>query len=189
MNITVEVSARHLHVTKEALAALFGPDAALHNKRELSQPGQWLTEERVRVEGPRGSLDMSILGPERPVTQVEISMTDARTLGLTPPVRESGDVAGSAPCRLVGPAGSYDLTEGVIVAKRHAHLTVVTAEKYGFRDKSVVRLKVGGNGRKVEYDDVVVRVSAGFSDAVHLDTDESNAAGGLAPGAEGELIP
>jgi putative phosphotransacetylase len=189
MNITLEVSARHIHVTKEVLAALFGEGAALHNKRELSQPGQYLTEERVRVEGPRGSLEMSILGPERPATQVEISMTDARTLGLTAPVRESGDVQGSAPCRLVGPAGSYELPEGVIIAKRHAHLTQVTAEKHGFQDKSVARLKVDGpGGRTLVFGDVAVRVSPGFSDAVHLDTDESNAAGGIAPGAQGELI-
>jgi putative phosphotransacetylase len=188
MNIIVEVSARHLHVTKEVLAILFGENAVLHNRRELSQPGQYLTEEKVRVEGPRGSLEMSILGPERPETQIEISLTDARAIGLTPPVRVSGDIKGSAPCRLVGPAGSVELAEGVIVVQRHAHLTKESADRHGFKDKTTAKLTVDYNGRKVTFGDVAVRVSPGFSDAVHLDTDESNAAGGLAPGAEGELI-
>jgi putative phosphotransacetylase len=130
LNVIIEGSARHVHVTKEHLRALFGEGAELHNKRELSQPGQYLTEEKVRLEGPRGGIDgVSILGPERPKTQVEISFTDARVLGLTPPVRESGDLAGSTPVKIIGPAGSVDLEEGCIVAKRHIHITPEDAGK------------------------------------------------------------
>ena len=177
LNIIIEASARHVHVTKESLAILFGPDAVLHNVRELSQPGQYLTEEKVRVEGPRGALDrVSILGPERPFTQIELSLTDARKLGLTVPVRESGQTAGSAPCRLVGPAGSLDLSEGVIAAQRHIHITPEDAEQHGLSDKEIVRVRVDGP-RALTFDEVVVRVSPNFRTRLHIDIDEVNAAG------------
>ena len=177
LQIIIEGSARHVHVTKEALASLFGPGAVLHNVRELSQPGQFLTEEKLRVEGPRGGLDrVSILGPERPVTQIELSLTDARVLGISPPVRESGQVAGSSPCRLIGPYGALDVSEGVIAAKRHVHLTPETAAMYSLSDKEIVRVRVGG-ARALTFDEVVVRVSPHFRDRMHIDIDEFNAAG------------
>jgi len=177
LSILIEGSARHVHVTCEALETLFGKGAELHNVRELSQPGQYLTEERVRLEGPKGAIDrVSILGPERPATQVEISLTDARSLGITIPVRESGDVKGSGAVKIIGPAGSIELTEGAIAAKRHLHLTPETAEKYGFKDKSSVSVTVPGE-RSLVFNEVVCRVSASFENRMHIDTDEINAAG------------
>jgi len=177
LKIIVESSARHAHVTKEHLAILFGEDHGLHNKRELSQPGQYLTEEKIRIEGPRGAIDkVSILGPERPATQVEISLTDARVLGIAPPIRESGDIAGSAALKIVGPAGSVELTEGAIAAKRHIHLTPDVAQQHGLKDKQIVSVKVGGE-RGIIFDEVVCRVHANFAPAMHIDYDESNAAG------------
>lgn len=177
LKVLVESSARHAHVTKEHLAVLFGEGHELHNKRELSQPGQYLTEEKIRIEGPRGAIDkVSILGPERPATQVEISFTDARVLGITPPVRESGDIAGSAAVKLVGPAGSVELAEGAIVAKRHIHLTPKVADEAGLKDKQIVSVKIGGD-RGLVFNEVVCRVHANFAPAMHIDYDESNAAG------------
>ena len=177
LNILVEASARHAHVTKEHLAILFGEGYALHNVRELSQPGQYLTEEKVRVEGSRGAIDkVSILGPERPATQVEISFTDARVLGIKPPVRESGDIAGSASIKIVGPAGSVELTEGAMVAKRHIHLTPTVAEEHGLKDKQIVSVRLGGE-RGLVFNEVVCRVRGDFAPAMHIDYDESNAAG------------
>ncbi len=175
--VLVETSSRHVHVTKEALEVLFGKGAVLHNKRELSQPGQFLTEEKVKLVGPKREIaNVSILGPERPATQVEISLTDARTLGVTAPIRESGDVAGSAGIKLVGPAGEIEIEEGVIVAKRHIHMIPAYAEKFGFADKEIVTVSVEGE-RALTFDEVVIRVSEKFSEAMHVDTDESNAAG------------
>ena len=175
--ILIEASARHVHVTKEALAVLFGPQAVLHNVRELSQPGQYLTEEKLRVEGPRGGIDrVSILGPERPDTQVELSLSDSRALGISPPVRESGQVAGSSPCRLIGPHGTLDIDEGAIVAKRHIHLVPDTAAAFNLSDREIVQVRVDGP-RALIFDEVVVRVSPNFSDRMHIDFDEFNAAG------------
>lgn len=177
LKILVESSARHVHVTKEHLAILFGEGHSLHNKRELSQPGQYLTEEKVRIEGPRGAIDnVSILGPERTATQVEISFTDARVLGISPPVRESGVLDGSAAVKVIGPAGSVDLTEGAIVAKRHVHLTPEVAEQHGLKDKQIISVKIDGD-RGLVLNEVVCRVSPSFSPAMHIDYDESNAAG------------
>ena len=185
--VIVETSARHLHVTKEHLAILFGADHQLTVKKNLSQPGQFACEEKVIVRGPKGELKMSILGPERPETQVEVSLTDARALGVTVPVRESGDIAGSAGCTLVGPCGEVELTEGVIAAKRHIHLTPADAEAIGVEDKQVVSVKVDSEGRSLIFGDVVVRVSPKYAAAMHIDTDESNAAG-LKGTVEGEII-
>ena len=173
----VETSARHLHVTKEHLEILFGAGAELHNKKDLSQPGQFATTERVTVVGPKGQLTATILGPERPATQVEISASDARTLGVVAPVRESGDVAGSAGCKLVGPAGEVEITEGVIVAKRHIHFTPEEAAERGVKDKDIVWVKIETADRTTIFGDVVVRANPNFAAAMHLDTDEANAAG------------
>ncbi len=177
MKFLVETSARHLHVSKEHLEILFGEGFELSVRKELSQPGQFATGEKVQVVGPRGQLNMSILGPCRKETQVEVSFTDARTLGVTAPVRESGDTKGSAGCKLVGPAGEVELEEGVIVAKRHIHATPEDAEKLGVQNGDVVSVKVDtGNGRAIVFGDTVVRVSPSYALAMHIDTDECNAA-------------
>lgn len=176
MKILVETSARHLHVSEKDLETLFGKGHQLTSKKALSQPGQYACEEKVRVVGPRGELNMTILGPTRPVSQVELSFTDARALGIKPPVRESGDIAGSEPVKLVGPKGEVELKEGAIVAMRHIHATPEDAEKLGVQDKQVVKVKVQGTGRALVFDDTVVRVSPKFALAMHIDTDESNAA-------------
>ncbi len=176
MKFIVETSARHLHVSKEDLATLFGADAKLTNKKDLSQPGQFATNEKVTVVGPRGQLTMTILGPERPVTQIEVSLSDARTLGLTAPIKESGDIEGSAPCKLVGPCGEIELPIGVIIAKRHIHTTPEDAVKLGVNDKEIVNVKLSTEGRSLIFGDVVVRVSEKFATAMHIDTDEANAA-------------
>lgn len=172
----VETSARHIHVTEQTLAALFGAGAVLHNKKDLSQPGQFACEEKVTLVGPKGELKVSILGPTRPADQVELSFTDARTLGLKAvPVRESGDVTGTPGLRLVGPAGEVEMPEGVIVAKRHIHMTPADAEAFGVSDKQIVKVALD-TARPLIFDDVVVRVSPKFALAMHIDTDECNAA-------------
>lgn len=173
----IETSARHIHLTKEALEALFGKDAKLTNKKDLSQPGQFACMERVDVVGPKGALkNISILGPERNAVQIEVSATDARALGAMPPVRESGDIAGSPGCKLVGPKGEYDLKEGIILAKRHIHATCNDAKELGAKNGDVVCVKVNSDGRSLIFGDVVVRVSDSYALAMHIDTDESNAA-------------
>ena len=175
-NFIVETSARHVHVTQEHLEVLFGKGASLTHKKDLSQPGQFAAEERVTVVGPRKELaNVSILGPVRPATQVELSATDARSIGIAAPIRESGDVAGSGACKIVGPCGEVEISEGVIVAKRHIHLTPADAEELGVKDKDVVWVKLETEGRKAILGDVVVRVSDKFARAMHIDTDESNA--------------
>lgn len=187
-DILVETSARHVHVTAEHLETLFGKGYQLTPKKDLSQPGQFACEERIDVVGPKRTLSgVSILGPVRPASQVEISLTDARSIGVTAPIRESGDIAGSGACKLVGPAGEVELTEGVIAAKRHIHMTPADAEKFDVKDKDVVRVRIDTDGRSLEFGDVVVRVSEKFALAMHIDTDESNAAG-VTPGTMGTLI-
>lgn len=173
--ILVETSARHVHLTQEQIEILFGKGAVLHNKKDLSQPGQFASEERVTVVGPKKPIErISILGPARSAAQVEISFTDARTLGISAPVRESGDIAGTPGCKIVGPCGEIDINEGVIIAKRHIHLTPETAEQYGVKDKEIVKVKINSD-RTTIFDDVVIRVSPKFAPAMHIDTDESNA--------------
>ena len=175
--VIVETSARHVHLTEEHIEALFGAGHKLVYKKELSQPGQYACEERVSVVGPKNKIDrVIVLGPARKASQVEISFTDARTLGITAPVRESGDVAGSGACKLVGPCGEVELAEGVIVAKRHIHFTPDEAAEANVSDKEIVMVKVASEGRTTIYDDVVVRVHPNFAAAMHIDTDESNAA-------------
>ncbi|MBR3679614.1 MAG: phosphate propanoyltransferase [Oscillospiraceae bacterium] len=176
MNFIVETSARHVHVTAETLAVLFGEGHALTNKKDLSQPGQFACEERIDVVGPKNTLkNVSILGPVRPADQVELSATDARSIGIAAPIRESGDTAGSPGCKLVGPCGEVEISEGVIVAKRHIHMTPADAEALGVEDKQIVWVKIDTDGRKAVLGDVVVRVSDKFKLAMHIDTDESNA--------------
>ena len=186
--ILVETSARHVHVTKETLEALFGAGHELTVKSWLSQPGQFASEEQVDVVGPKNTLKrVRILGPIRSADQVELSLTDARSIGVTAPVRESGDIKGSGACKLVGPAGEVEVKEGVIAAKRHIHMTPADAEKYGVQDKDVVCVKVDTNGRSLVFGDVVVRVSEKFALAMHIDTDESNAACAV-NGTMGEIV-
>ena len=177
MKVLVETSARHVHVTQEHLEILFGAGATLTVKKELSQPGQFAAAEKVQIVGPKGALNASILGPCRKATQVEISLTDARSIGVTAPVRESGDIAGSGACKLVGPAGEVEIEIGVIAAKRHIHMTPADAEAAGVKDKEIVGLKIDSPERSLVFGDVVVRVSPKFALAMHIDTDESNAAG------------
>ena len=188
MEVLVETSARHVHVTQEVLETLFGKGFALTKKKDLSQPGQFASNERVDVVGPKKTLSgVSILGPVRPETQVELSLTDARSIGVTAPVRESGDIAGSGACKLVGPCGEVELTEGVIAAKRHIHITTADAAAMGLSDKQVVSVKIPSDGRELTFGDVVVRVSDKYALAMHIDTDESNAAC-VKNGTMGEVI-
>ena len=175
MKFIVETSARHVHVTQEDLEVLFGKGYQLTKKKDLSQPGQFASNEKVTIVGPKKEMTASILGPVRPASQVEISLTDARTLGIAAPVRESGDIAGSGACKLVGPCGEVELKEGVIAAKRHIHATPEDAEKLGVKDKDVVSVKIDTDGRKAILGDVVCRVSDKFARAMHIDTDEANA--------------
>lgn len=174
----VETSARHVHVTKETLEVLFGEGYELTVKKELSQPGQFASNERITVVGPKKELaGVSILGPCRSADQVELSATDARSLGIDAPIRESGDTKGSGACKLVGPKGEVELKEGVIVAKRHIHMTPEDAEKFGVENGETVSVKLdSGNGRMTVYGDTVIRVSSSYALAMHIDTDESNAA-------------
>lgn len=186
--VLVETSARHVHVDRKTLDILFGEGYELTHKKDLSQPGQFACEERIQVIGTKGSFpSVSILGPIRPNTQVELSAADARSIGVKAPVRESGDIAGSGACKLVGPKGEVEISEGVIVAKRHIHCTPEDAEKYGLSDKQVVSVKITSAERSLVFGDVVVRVSPKFALAMHIDTDESNAAGAT-PGLMGEII-
>ena len=171
----VETSARHVHLTAEAVEILFGKGHTLTNKKDLSQPGQFACEEKVTVVGPKGSIKASVLGPTRPENQVELSLTDARTIGLVAPVRESGDIAGTTGCTLVGPCGEVVLNEGVIAAKRHIHMTPADAAAIGVEDKQIVNVKLD-TPRSLIFGDVVVRVKDSFALAMHIDTDESNAA-------------
>ena len=185
-NFLVETSARHVHLTAESVEILFGKGHELTNKKDLSQPGQYACEEKVTVVGPKGTLKASILGPTRPADQVELSLTDARTIGVVAPVRESGDVAGSAGCKLVGPCGEVEIAEGVIAAKRHIHMTPEDAEAFGVADKEIVQVKLD-TARPLIFGDVVVRVSPKFALAMHIDTDEANAAG-CAGTVYGEIV-
>ena len=186
--VLVETSARHVHVSRADLDILFGEGYELTPKKDLSQPGQFACEERVAVVGSKGQFAaVSILGPTRPSSQVEISASDARSIGVVAPVRESGDIAGSGACKLVGPKGEVELKEGVIVAKRHIHLTPDAAAEFGVEDKEVVGVKIESDGRSLIFGDVVCRVHPNFAPAMHIDTDESNAAFAT-PGMMGEII-
>ena len=173
--VPLEASGRHVHVTAAQAQALFGH--SLTPKRPLSQPGQYLANERLTVVGPKGRFEnVAVLGPERKEAQVELSLTDARALGLTVPVRLSGNIAGSPGATLVGPCGMVKLTEGVMAAQRHIHLNPREAEQFGVKDGQTVRLHTYTD-RPVIFEDTVVRVHPNFAAAVHLDYDEANACG------------
>ena len=175
--VPVGISARHIHLTREAVEALFGPGHRLRPMKPLSQPGQFACEERVTIVGPKKELKgVSILGPVRKATQVELSLTDARAIGVAAPIRESGDIAGSGACKIVGPCGEIEIAEGVIAAKRHIHATNADAEALGVKNGDIVSVKVDTDGRSLVFGDVVVRVSDSYALAMHIDTDESNAA-------------
>ncbi len=177
--IIVETSARHVHLCNKALTALFGEGYQLTHKKDLSQPGQYACEERVTVVGSKGEMkNVIVLGPTRDHTQVELSLTDARSIGVVAKVRESGDLEGTEGCKLVGPKGEVEIPFGVIAAKRHIHMTPEDAKEFGVEDKQIVSVEVETNGRSLTFGDVVCRVSASYATAMHIDTDESNAAGG-----------
>jgi len=172
----VEVSAHHLHLTQPHVEALFGKGHQLTKHADLSQPGQYACKEQVTIVGPKGRIErVRVLGPTRKVTQIEIAMTEQFKLGIHPPVRESGDIKDTPGCTLEGPAGSVTLDEGVICALRHIHMTPSDALRYGVRDKSVVRVRIDG-ARKLVFGDVLVRVDPSYALAMHIDTDEGNAA-------------
>ena len=184
--IPLEASGRHVHVTKEQAQTLFGH--GLIPDRPLSQPGQYLAKERVTVKGPKGVFyNVAVLGPERKEAQVEISLTDARTLGIEAPVRLSGNVAGSPGAELVGLQGSLRISQGVIAAQRHIHMTPEDAAHYGVKDRQQVSLQLY-SARPALLQEVVVRVSPDFATAVHLDYDEANGCG-FENGDLGRLIP
>jgi len=187
--IPVAISARHIHLTPEAIETLFGPGHTLTARSDLSQPGQFACEEQLDVVGPKRTLQgVRVLGPPRSKNQVEISRTDEFFLGIDAPVRDSGDVAGSAGVTLVGPAGQLKLEEGAICARRHIHMHPDDADHYGVENLDVVEVAIDSDGRDLTFGDVLIRVSPNYALEMHIDTDEANAAE-LSPGAEGELMP
>ncbi len=184
--IELEASGRHVHVTESQAKTLFGH--ALTPKRPLSQPGQYLANERVTILGPKGEFqNVAVLGPERKEAQVEISLTDGRVLGIEPPIRQSGDISDTPGISLLGPKGRVDLPRGVIAAQRHIHLTPADGEKFHVTDGQMVKLQTYTR-RPCIFDDVVVRIHKNFAAAVHLDYDEANACG-LKPGDFGRILP
>jgi putative phosphotransacetylase len=187
--VLVEISARHIHVTKEDLEILFGEGATLTPIKDLSQPGQYACQERVDIVGPKNTIkNVVILGPTRPETQVEVSLTEARQLGVKALVRMSGSTEGTNGCTLVGPKGEVVLQEGVIAAKRHIHFNEEEAKDFNVTDGEVVMVKIpSSQERDLIFDDVVIRVKSSFMAAMHIDTDEANAAG-LAQSVMGEII-
>ena len=184
----VETSARHVHLNESDFKILFGNEATLTVKKNLSQPGQYACEERVSIVGPKKEISgVSILGPFRSASQVELSATDARSIGLPIVIKESGDLRGTPGCKIVGPKGSLELQEGVIVAKRHIHATSEDAKKLGVKDKDIVSVKINTPERSLIFGDVVVRVSDSYALAMHIDTDEANASG-MVLGVMGEIV-
>lgn len=172
------VSARHLHLSKEDLAVLFGEDASLINIKDLKQPGQFACEQRVDLVGPKNTIkNVRVLGPERKQTQVEVSLTDCFTLGIKAPIRDSGNLKDSAPIILQGPKGQVELKEGVIVAMRHIHLHPDEAAPFGIKDQDIIKVRTTDNPRTLCFDQVLARVNAAFALEFHIDTDEANASG------------
>lgn len=186
--ILVETSARHIHVSQEDLEILCGKGAKLESRAPLSQPGQFVSTTRLTIVGPKNSLErVSILGPTRKKSQVEISLTDARMIGVTAPIKESGDIAGTPGIKLIGPAGELELKEGLIIAKRHIHMRPEDAQEFGVKNGEIVGVKIKTADRSLVLANTVIRVREDFSLAMHIDTDEANAAG-LNGNGEGELI-
>ena len=177
MSFMIETSARHIHLTQESVEKLFGEGYQLTIRKPLSYPGQYACNERLTIVGPKEEMaNVSILGPTRKADQVEVSATDARTLGIDAPIRESGDVKGSGACKLIGPKGEVELSEGVIIAKRHLHVLENDANEMGIKNGDIIKVSCGGEGRKLIFDDVVVRVNKDGATTMHIDTDESQAA-------------
>ena len=185
--VLIEGSGKHCHLSRETLDKLFGEGFELEVKKALSQPGEFLTPHKIGIAGPKGETQVSIIGPCRAMDQVELSLTDARALGLDCPVRESGELEGSASCTLSGPAGTADIPVGAIIAKRHVHLTPEDAEKFGLKNRQIIKLKVGGE-RALIFDEVVARVSPNYATAAHIDYDEMNAAGISGSEVYGEIV-
>jgi len=184
--INVGISNKHIHVTKEDFEKLFGAGKELTVKKELSQPGQYAAEEQVTVVGPKGQTKLRILGPYRKETQVELAMTDARGLGITAPVRESGKLDGTPGCKLIGPCGEVEIDHGVMIAARHIHLSVEDGKEAGIQDKEIVKIVCPGE-RGLVFNNVIARVGSAYAADFHVDTDEANAAG-LANGMMVEVI-
>jgi len=185
--VEIEGSGKHCHVTRETLDKLFGEGFELEVKKWLTQPGQFATPQKITVVGPRRSADLSIIGPCRKVDQIELSLTDATALGFSAPIRESGDVKGTPGCKLVGPKGEVEISEGVMIAKRHVHLTPEDAEKFGLKDKQIINVKVDGE-RGLIFDEVVARVSHEYATYMHIDYDEFNAAAISGQKPMGEIL-
>jgi len=185
--IIIEGSGKHCHVTHDTLEKLFGEGFELEVKKWLTQPGQFVTPHKITVVGPRRTAEVSIIGPCRKADQVELSLTDATALGLKAPIRESGDVKGSPGCKLIGPCGEVEISEGVIIAKRHIHLTPEDAARFGLSDKQIVKVKIEG-ARAMVFDEVVARVNADYATFMHVDYDELNAAAISGPDPTGEII-
>ena len=183
IRVVIEGSGKHCHLTRETLDVLFGKGFELVVKKMLSQPGQFITPHKVTVVGPKRSAEVSIIGPCRKVDQVELSMTDCTALGFSDiPIRESGDVVGTPGCKLIGPAGEIEISSGIMVAKRHVHLTPEDAEKFGLVDQQIIQVKVEGE-RALIFGEVVARVNPEYATFMHVDYDELNAAaiGGVNP--------
>ena len=176
LKIPIETSARHIHICEKDFKKLFGEDASLHYVHELSQPGQYLCQVRITVVGPRGRFEnVAILGPYRKETQIELSMTDTRKIGVPGIIRQSGHTDGTPGCKLVGPKGTIELEKGVIVAKRHIHMTPLEASRAHVKDNDEVFVITQSYERGLIFADVVVRVSPTFKLSMHVDTDEANA--------------
>ena len=185
--VPVGLSNKHLHLKAADIETLFGAGHELTNKKDLVQPGQFACEEVVDIVGPKGTLkNVRVLGPARPETQIELSATDARAIGIKAPVRESGKVEGTPGCKLIGPCGEVELEYGVMLALRHVHLSPAQAEEAGVKDKDIVSVRIEGE-RGLVFDNVLVRSGNGHEKEMHLDTDEGNAAG-CGPNAEAEII-
>jgi len=185
--VEIEGSGKHCHVTRKTLNTLFGEGFELEVKKMLSQPGQFATPHKITVVGPRRSTEVTILGPCRKADQIELSLTDATSLGFSAPIRESGDIGGSPGCKLVGPKGEVEINEGVIIAKRHVHMIPEDAKKFGVSDKDIIKVKVNGD-RALIFDEVVVRVSPDFATYMHVDYDEFNAAALSGSNNMGEIV-
>ena len=178
LKVVCGVSARHLHLSEKDLVLLFGEGSCLTNIKDLNQPGQFACDQRVDLVGPKNTIkNVRVLGPERKQTQIEVSLTDCVTLGIQAPIRDSGNLTGSAPITLRGPLGSIELTEGVIVAMRHVHFHPNDATPYGIKDKDIIRIKTTENPRSLVFDQVLARVNPAYALEFHIDTDEANASG------------
>ena len=185
--VVIEGSGKHCHVTSDTLSKLFGDGFEMEVKKWLTQPGQFVTPHKITVVGPRRSSDVSIIGPCRRADQVELSLTDATALGFKAPIRESGDLNNSPGCKLIGPKGEVDISEGVIIAKRHVHFTPEDAERLGLKDKQIIEVKVNSE-RSLVFGDVVARVNPEYATFMHIDYDEFNAAAISDSEATGEII-